>query len=314
METIGSPAAWLGFTALVLVLLVLDLAVFHRKAHTVRVREALGWTLFWIALAMAFNGLLWAQYGSDRALEFLTAYLLEKALSIDNLFVFLILFASFKVPSHLQHRVLFWGILGAMVMRAIFILAGAALLQHFHWVIYLFGAFLVFTGIKLLLHKHDEDPTSPSEPNRILRWLKRVIPTTSDYRGSHFTVVENGKRLATPLLVVLLAVEASDVVFAVDSVPAVFGVTEDPFIVYTSNIFAILGLRALYFVLASALERFHYLPLGLALVLTFIGGKMLASGVYHVPVTASLAVVVGVLVAAVTASWIRSLRNRGSCA
>jgi tellurite resistance protein TerC len=312
METIGTPAAWLGFTALVLVLLVLDLAVFHRKAHTVRVREALGWTIFWIALAMAFNGVIWNQYGSDRALEFLTAYLLEKALSVDNLFVFLILFASFKVPAHLQHRVLFWGILGAMVMRGIFIGAGAALLQHFHWVIYLFGAFLVFTGIKLLLHRNDE-PADPAEPNKIMRWLKRVIPTTSDYRGAHFTVVENGKRLATPLLVVLLAVEASDVVFAVDSVPAVFGVTEDPFIVYTSNIFAILGLRALYFVLASALERFHYLPIGLALVLTFIGTKMLASGVYHVPVAASLSVVVGVLAAAIVASWVRSLRN-GGCA
>ncbi len=312
METIGSPAAWLGFTALVLVLLVLDLAVFHRKAHTVRVREALGWTVFWIALAMAFNAFIYVEYGSERALEFLTAYLLEKALSVDNLFVFLILFASFKVPAHLQHRVLFWGILGAMVMRGIFIVAGAALLQNFHWVIYVFGAFLVFTGIKLLLHKGDEDTST--EPTRIMRWLKRVIPTTSDYRGSHFTVIENGKRMATPLLLVLLAVEASDVVFAVDSVPAVFGVTEDPFIVYTSNIFAILGLRALYFVLASALERFHYLPLGLALVLTFIGAKMLASGVYHVPVTASLGVVAGVLVAAILASWARSLRSRGGCA
>jgi tellurite resistance protein TerC len=307
METIGSPAAWLGFTALVVVLLVLDLTVFHRKAHAVRVREALGWTVFWIALAMAFNGYIYAHYGSERALEFLTAYLLEKALSVDNLFVFLILFASFKVPAHLQHRVLFWGILGAMVMRAIFILAGATLLQHFHAVIYVFGAFLVFTGIKLLLHKKDDNP----EPNRILRWFQRAIPTTTDYRGSHFRVWENGKRMFTPLFVVLLAVEASDIVFAVDSVPAVFGVTEDPFIVYTSNIFAILGLRALYFVLSGALDRFHYLPLGLALVLTFIGTKMLVSGVYHVPVGVSLGVVVGVLAAAVLASWLRSLRNRG---
>ena len=311
METIGSPAAWLGFTALVLVLLVLDLAVFHRKAHAVRVREAVAWTVFWIALAMAFNGAIWAQYGSDRALEFLTAYLLEKALSVDNLFVFLILFTAFRVPADLQHRVLFWGILGAMVMRAIFILLGATLLQHAHAVIYVFGAFLVFTGIKLLLHRNGGRSAATSEPNRIMRWLQRVIPTTSDYRGAHFTVVENGKRLATPLLVVLLAVEASDVVFAVDSVPAVFGVTEDPFIVYTSNIFAILGLRALFFVLSGALERFHYLSIGLALVLTFIGGKMLVSGIYHVPVAASLAVVVAVLAVAVAASWLRSYRNRG---
>ncbi len=304
METIGSPAAWLGFTTLVLVLLVLDLAVFHRKAHTVGVREALGWTVFWIALALMFNAVIYVGHGSDRALEFFTAYLLEKALSVDNLFVFLILFSSFKVPPHLQHRVLFWGILGAMVMRALFILAGAALLQHAHSVIYVFGAFLVFTGVKLLLHRDDDG--APPRPSRIATWLQRVIPTTTGYRGSHFFVVEHGRRLATPLFVVLLAVEASDVVFAVDSVPAVFGVTEDPFIVYTSNIFAILGLRALYFVLAGALARFRYLPIGLALVLAFIGTKMLLSGLYHVPIAVSLGVVGVLLGGAVAVSWLRS--------
>jgi len=309
MTTIGSPAAWLGFTALVLVLLVLDLAVFHRKAHTVRVREALGWTAFWITLALAFNGVIWATHGAEPALEFFTAYLLEKALSVDNLFVFLLLFASFKVPAHLQHRVLFWGVLGAMAMRAAFILVGATLLQHVHAVIYVFGAFLVVTAVQMLRHGAD----GPAEPSRLVRWLKQLIPTTTDYRGARFTVVENGKRLATPLLIVLLAVEASDVVFAVDSVPAVFGVTEDPFIVYTSNIFAILGLRALFFVLAGALGRFRYLPIGLALVLAFIGTKMLVSGVYHVAAGPSLGVVLGLLGASILVSWLRPVRE-GGCA
>ena len=302
METIGSPAAWLGFTAFVIVLLVLDLLVFHRKAHEVRVREALMWTVIWIALAAAFGALVHVWYGPERALEFYTGYVIEKALSVDNLFVFLVIFSAFKVPSAYQHRVLFWGILGAMIMRAIFVLAGAALIQQFHAILYVFGAFLLITGIKLLLHRGGEvDPTR----NPVLRWFQRLVPTVSEYRGSRFTVVEHGKRYATPLLLVLVTVEASDVVFAVDSVPAIFGVTEDPFIVYTSNIFAILGLRALFFVLAGAMERFHYLSVGLALVLMFIGTKMLIAGWYHVPIGLSLGIILALLAGSVVASLVR---------
>ncbi len=302
METVGSPAAWLGFTALVVTLLVLDLAVFHRKAHQVCVREALAWTVVWIALAMAFGAGIWGWYGPDRALEFYTGYVIEKALSVDNLFVFLVVFQAFDVPPAYQHRVLFWGILGAMVLRAVFIIAGAALLQEFSWVLYVFGAFLLFTGVKLLLHRGAEpDPTG----NPLFRWFQRVVPSVPDYRGAAFTVIENGRRFATPLLLVLVVIEASDVVFAIDSVPAIFGVTNDPFIVYTSNIFAILGLRALYFVLAGAMERFHYLKVGLALVLVFIGGKMLGSAVYHLPVAASLAIILTLLTGSVVASLVR---------
>jgi tellurite resistance protein TerC len=302
MDTIGTPVAWLGFTALVVALLVLDLAVFHRKAHEVRIREALVWTLIWILLAVGFGVGLYVWSGPEPALEFATGYLIEKALSVDNLFVFLVIFSYFAVPPAFQHRVLFWGILGAMVMRAIFIFAGAALLQHFHGLLYVFGGFLLLTGIKLFLHRAEE---IHPEQNPLLRWFQRVIPTVSEYHGARFTIVEHGRRVATPLLIVLLAVEASDILFAVDSVPAIFGVTEDPFIVYTSNIFAILGLRALYFVLAGAMERFQHLKIGLALVLVFIGGKMLLSWAYHVPVGVSLTIVVALLGGSVVASLLR---------
>jgi tellurite resistance protein TerC len=302
METIGTPAAWLGFTALVVALLVVDLAVFHRKAHEVKVGEALAWSAFWILLAVGFGVGIYLWSGTDPALEYFTGYLIEKALSVDNLFVFLVIFSYFAVPPALQHRVLFWGILGAMVMRAIFIFAGAALIQQFHWLLYVFGAFLLLTGVKLFLHRDEE--VHP-ERNPLFRWFQRVIPTTSDYRGAHFTVIEHGRRIATPLLIVLLAVEASDILFAVDSVPAIFGVTEDPFIVYTSNIFAILGLRALFFVLAGAMQKFHYLKTGLALVLVFIGAKMLLATVYHVPVAASLGVVASLLAGSVVVSLLR---------
>jgi len=299
METIGTPISWLGFTALVVALLVLDLAVFHRKAHEVRVREALVWTLVWIFLAVGFGIGLYLVSGPEPALEFFTGYLIEKALSVDNLFVFLVIFSYFAVPPALQHRVLFWGILGAMVMRAIFIFAGAALLARFHGLLYVFGAFLLFTGLKLFVHREIE--VHP-ERNPLFRWFQRVIPTVSGYRGARFTVIEGGRRAATPLLLVLLGIEASDILFAVDSVPAIFGVTEDPFIVYTSNIFAILGLRSLYFVLAGAMERFRHLKIGLALVLVFIGAKMLLSGVFHVPVGISLGIVVGLLATSIVAS------------
>jgi tellurite resistance protein TerC len=302
METIGTPAAWLGFTAFVVVLLVLDLFIFHRKAHEVRVREALFWTAIWILLAVAFGIGLTMVSGKQAGLEFFTGYLIEKALSVDNLFVFLVIFSYFAVPPQLQHRVLFWGILGAMVMRAIFIFAGAALLARFHWLLYVFGAFLLFTGFKLFVQRElDVHP----ERNRLFRWFQRAIRTTSDYRGARFTIVEHGRRHATPLLLVLLAVEASDILFAVDSVPAIFGVTEDPFIVYTSNIFAILGLRALYFVLAGAMERFHYLKTGLAMILVFIGSKMIVSSFFHIPVGVALGVVAALLAGSVIASLAR---------
>jgi tellurite resistance protein TerC len=302
LESIGTPVMWIGFTAFVLAMLALDLGVFHRKEHVVRPREALVWTLVWIGLALAFNAGVYFWFGSERGLEFLTGYLIEKALSVDNLFVFLVLFSYFAVPAQLQHRVLFWGILGALVMRAGFILAGAALIQRFHWVIYVFGAFLVLTGFKLLTRREGE--VHP-ERNPVLRFFRRIVPAVSDYRGPRFAVKEAGRWYATPLLMVLVAVEATDIVFAVDSIPAIFGITTDPFIVYTSNIFAILGLRALYFLLAGMLGRFRYLDVGLGLVLAFVGAKMLLSGVYKVPIVASLVVVAALLGGSILLSLLR---------
>jgi tellurite resistance protein TerC len=270
VHSVGSPLLWGGFTVLILVLLALDLFVFHRKPHQVKVREALGFSALWISLAFAFAGFVWWKFGPQLALEYVTGYLIEKALSIDNLFVFMVVFAHFAVPPKQQHRVLFWGILGALVMRALFVGAGAALLTRFHWVAYVFGAFLVITGIRLLIQREEEpDP----EKNLALRLVRKVAP--------------NLPKLA----VVLVVIEATDIVFAVDSIPAIFAVTKDPFIVYTSNIFAILGLRSLYFALAGMMGRFHYIKAGLALVLGFVGVKMLISGVVHVPVGLSLAVI-----------------------
>ncbi|MEZ4271235.1 MAG: TerC family protein [Myxococcota bacterium] len=307
METVATPTLWIGFTVLVLVLLALDLGVFHRKAHAVGVREALIWTVIWISLALIFNVGVYYWFGSDRALEFLTGYVIEKALSVDNLFVFLVIFSYFSVPAVLQHRVLFWGILGALIMRAAFILLGAALLQTFHWVIYVFGGFLIITGIKLLVQRESE--VHP-ERNPMLRVVRRLVPVVTDYRGTHFFVREAGRLHATPLLMVLVVVEATDVVFAVDSIPAIFAVTADPFIVYTSNIFAILGLRALYFALAAVMGRFHYLKVGLALVLAFVGTKMLIADLYKIPIVVSLSVVLGLLTLSVVASLLRPERDR----
>jgi tellurite resistance protein TerC len=304
MESIGSPALWAGFTAFVLGMLALDLGVFHRKAHGVSVREALVWTGIWVGLALVFNAGVYYWYGSERALEFLSGYVIEKALSVDNIFVFVVVFGAFAVPAALQHRVLFWGILGALVMRAAFIVLGAALLQRFHWVIYIFGAFLVVTGIRLLYEKGEGvDP----ERNPLFRLFRRVVPSVGDYRDARFTVVEGGKRYATPLLLVLVAIEATDLVFAVDSIPAIFAVTTDPFIVYTSNVFAILGLRSLYFALAGMMEKFHYLKVGLSGVLVFVGAKMLLSGLYPIPIpiAASLTIIVQILGASVAASLLR---------
>ncbi len=300
--TIGTPALWIGFTALVLGLLALDLGVFHRHAHVVRFREALGWSVVWVALALAFNAALAWQYGYDRGLEFFTGYLIEKALAVDNIFVFLIIFATFRVPTEYQHRILFWGILGALVMRAVFIFAGAALLERFHWIIYVFGAFLVVTGIKLLFQS--EADLHP-ERNPVFRLFTRFVPSVPEYHGSRFTIVQNGRRYATPMLLVLVCIEATDLVFAVDSIPAIFAVTKDPFIVFTSNIFAILGLRAMFFLLAGVMDRFHYLKVGLALVLGFVGTKMLLIDVYKIPIGVSLGVIALILGTAILASWLR---------
>ncbi len=296
LVTIGSPALWAGFLVFVLAMLALDLGVFHRREHAVSIKEALIWTAVWISLALIFNAGVYHWFGSERGLEFLTGYLIEKALSVDNLFVFLVIFSYFGVaPSH-QHRVLFWGILGALVMRAIFILAGAALIQSFHWVIYIFGGFLVITAVKLMIHKEGE--VHP-ERNPLFLVFRKLVPSTTEYDGTHFIVRKGGKLFATPLMLVLVTVEGTDLVFATDSIPAIFGVTTDPFIVFTSNIFAILGLRALYFVLAGMMGKFRFLKYGLALVLGFVGVKMLISKAVEIPIPLSLGAVAGILAVSV---------------
>jgi TerC family integral membrane protein len=306
MESIGTPILWVGFTVFVLGMLALDLGVFHRDAHQLRVREALGWTAVWISLALLFNLGVYFWFGSERALEFLTGYVIEKALSVDNIFVFLVIFSAFSVPPKFQHLALFWGVLGALVMRAIFIVLGAALLHRFHWVAYLFGAFLVFTGVKFLMQRGGEaDPKT----NPVYRLFRRLIPSTDDYRAGSLTVVDAGKRYATPLLTVIVAIEATDIIFAVDSIPAIFAVTKDPFIVYTSNVFAMLGLRALYFALAGMMEKFHYLKVGLSLVLAGVGAKMLLAGVYEIPIPLSLAVIATLLAGSVAASLFWPLKK-----
>ena len=299
METIATPLLWTVFSVFVLGMLALDLGVFSRKPHEVHHREALAWSAVWVTLALIFNGWIYYRFGTAKALEFLTGYVIEKALSVDNIFVFVVLFSAFAVPKIYQHRVLFWGVIGAIVLRAIFIVLGAALLERFHWVMYLFGAILIVTGIRLMI-KGETEPHP--ERNPIYRAMRRFIPAVPTYEGKKFFVVKDGRRFATPLFLVLLAIEATDVVFAVDSIPAIFAVTTDPFIVYTSNIFAILGLRALYFLLANVIDRFHLLTYGLALVLLFVGTKMVIADWYKVSIGTSLAVIAVILTAAVTAS------------
>lgn len=303
LETVGSPLAWAGFVALILALLAVDLGVFHRKSHAVGLREAAIWTGVWIGLAALFNLGVYAWYGPERALEFTTGYLLEKALAVDNIFVFVIIFQTFAIPAIYQHRVLFWGVVGALVLRAGFILAGSAFVQRFHFAMYVFGGILAITGIKLLVQRNSE---SHPERNPLVRAFQKVFPTTAELRGPHFIVREGGRRLATPLLVALVAMEVADVVFAVDSIPAIFAITTDPFIVFTSNILAILGLRSLYFLLAGVLEKFVYLKIGLSFVLIFVGFKMLAMEVYKLPILASLGIIVGILAVSIVASLLRS--------
>lgn len=305
-ESIGSPVLWGAFTLFVLGLLALDLGVFHRKAHAVGTREALGWSLFWIILALLFNAGVVRWFGAERGLEFLTGYLIEKALSVDNIFVFLVIFSYFSVPAAYQHRVLFWGILGAIIFRVVFILVGAALLAAFHWVIYVFGGLLIFTAVRIIRAREEE--VHP-ERNPLLRLVRRFVPVVPTYQGARFFVRTGGRLMATPLLLVLVLVEATDIVFAIDSIPAIFAVTTDPFIVYTSNIFAILGLRALFFLLAGVLHRFHYLKVGLGSVLAFVGTKMLISDFYKMPIGLSLAIVAVLIGGAIVASLLRPPRR-----
>ncbi|HMB23666.1 MAG: TerC family protein [Chloroflexota bacterium] len=311
----GAIWLWIGFNLFVLAMLALDLGVFHRKAHKVSIKEAAIWSVVWITLALVFNiGLyfFWDRLSpastytnSEAALAFFTGYLIEKSLSVDNIFVFVLIFTFFAVPAVYQHRVLFWGILGALLMRGILIAVGAVLLEKFHWIIYIFGAFLIFTGIRMALHRNEE---MHPERNPVVRLLRKVMPVTDNYENDHFFIRRAGKLMATPLFLVLLIVESTDLVFAVDSIPAIFAVTNDPFIVYTSNVFAILGLRSLYFLLAGVVDKFYYLKLGLSVVLAFVGTKMVIMDIYKIPVGLSLAVIASILTIAIVASLLRARR------
>lgn len=306
---------WVGFNLFVLAMLALDLGVFHRHSHVVSIKEAMIWSVVWVILASVFAlGLyFWwntiapesAYTNPEATLAFLTGYLIEKSLSVDNIFVFVLIFSYFAVPAVYQHRILFWGILGALLMRGLLIIIGATLIKEFHWIIYLFGGFLIFTGIKMLLHRSE---AIHPDRNPLLRLFRRLMPVTSTYEGDKFFVRRAGVLLATPLFLVLLLVESTDLIFAVDSIPAIFAVTQDPFIVYTSNVFAILGLRSLYFVLAGIIDRFYYLKTGLSAVLVFVGLKMVLTDVYKIPIGLSLGGVAGILTVAIIASLIRTRR------
>src|SRR5215469_14723914 len=294
-----APLHWIGFISFILVAVALDLGVFHRKAHKISIKEPLAWSVVWITLAIAFGLWILRGYGRQPALEFFTGYVIEKSLSVDNLFVFLVIFRVFAVKDKYQHSVLAYGIVGALLMRGIMIAAGAALVERFEWVMYLFGAFIIYAGLHMLVAR---DAESHPENNFLVRYVSKHIRLTRDYREDRFFVWENGKRYATPLFLVLLVVEITDVTFAVDSIPAIFGITRDPFIVFTSNVFAILGLRTLYFLLAGVLDKFVYLKIALALVLIFVGGKMIVEPWLHISVGISLGVVMAMLAIAVISS------------
>jgi len=287
---------WIGFLAFVILMLTLDLGVFHRKSHVVKIKEALAWSAVWISLALVFNYGIYYFMGKEKALEFLTGYLIEKSLSIDNLFVFIMLFSFFDVKPIYQHKVLFWGILGALILRAIFIFAGVALISKFHWIIYIFGIFLVYTGIKMVFSK---DEKMEPDKNPLVRAFKKFFPVTDRMHEGNFFVKLNGKTFATPLFVVLLVVEFTDLIFAVDSIPAILAISSDPFIIFTSNVFAILGLRALYFALAGITQYFHYLKYGLSAILVFVGVKMVIADFYKIPIVFSLLTILGILLVSV---------------
>lgn len=306
LESVGSPALWIGFIAFVLAMLAIDLGIFHRKSHVVGVREALIWSGVWISLALVFNVGVWWMFGAERGIEFLTGYLIEKSLSVDNIFVFVIIFSALGIPPLYQHRVLYWGIMSALILRAAMIFAGAALLAQFHWLIYVFGAFLIITAIKLFIQRGKEEHP---EQGWAMRTARRLIPSTAQPDGDRFFTRQNGRRVATPLFMALIMVEVTDVIFAVDSIPAIFAITSDPFIVFTSNIFAILGLRSLFFLLAGVVDKFRYLKVGLAGVLAFVGAKMTMVDVLKVPPVFSLGVIALILGAAIGASLYVSHRE-----
>src|SRR5574341_2261670 len=312
----GTIWLWIGFNLFVLAMLALDLGVFHRESHVVSTREAITWSLIWISLSLLFNAAIYffwdrlvpnsSYSNSEAALAFFTGYLIEKSLSVDNIFVFILIFSYFGVPFAYQHRVLFWGILGALILRGILIPVGAVLLKEFHWLIYVFGAFLIFTGIRMALQQNEE--VQP-EHNPVFRLFRKAMPVTESFEGSKFFIRRAGTLMITPLFLILLVVESTDLVFAVDSIPAIFAVTEDPFLVYTSNVFAILGLRALYFLLANVMDKFQYLKLGLSAVLTFIGIKMVIVDFYHIPVAVSLATVATILTISILVSLWKARRT-----
>jgi len=290
---------WLIFAAVISVMFILDICVFNRQSHEIRFREALTWTLVWVGLALAFNGGVWYYLGHGKALEFLTGYLIEESLSVDNLFVFIMIFSYFRVSRAHQPKILKWGIIGALVMRAVFIVVGIELLEHFHWMVYIFGGILVYTGFKMAFGGDEEiDP----EHNLAVRLLRRVVPITKRIRGDRFFVRRRGILAATPLFLTLVVVETSDLIFAVDSIPAVLAVTRDPFIVYSSNVFAIMGLRSLYYLLAHVMEMFAYLKLGVSIILTFVGAKMLLVDLVEIPLHLSLGIIVGTLTVSILAS------------
>ncbi len=306
----NQPVYWIAFNLLILALLALDLGVFHKKAHVVSTKEALIWSVVWISLAMLFNGLIYTLMGSDAALKFFTGYLIEKSLSVDNIFIFILIFGHFHVPQLYQHKILFWGILGALIMRAALIAVGATLIAKFHWILYIFGGFLVYTGIHMAISKQS---TQNLEDKWAVRILKRFMPVSHEYHEDHFWTRINGVRYATPMFVVLLIVETTDLIFAVDSIPAIFAITTDPFLVYTSNVFAILGLRSLYFALAGVIDKFCYLKAALSVILCFVGLKMLIVDFFKVPIGMSLGVIAGVLAVAVIASILKPMKIKVEC-
>lgn len=303
----NSAALWIGFNLFVLLLLALDLGIFHRKSHVVTVREALTWTGIWVCLAFLFNVFIYYHLGEGKAYEFFTGYLIEKSLSIDNIFVIILIFSYFNVPPAYQHKVLFWGILGALVMRVIFILTGVELIHKFHWLIYIFGGFLIITGIRIVTQS--ETKIEPDK-NPLVKLAKKIIPVTSSFQGDNFFKRIDGKLWATPLFIVVLLIEATDLIFAVDSIPAILAISEDAFIVYTSNVFAILGLRSLYFALAGIEKYFEYLKYGLSIILVFVGAKMCISGFYKIPIEISLAFIILVLALCTLASIVLPGKNK----
>lgn len=300
---------WIYFNVFVLLMLALDLGVFNRKAHEVSIKEAMIWTGVWITLAMCFNALIYYWQGQAKALEFFTGYVIEKSLSVDNIFVFVLIFSYFKIPSIHQHKILFWGIIGALLMRAAFIFAGVAMLEKFHWTIYVFGAILIYTGYKMLVQK--EKKIEP-EKNPVIKLFRRIMPVTLELHDAKFFVNQNGKRFATPLFLVLILVETTDLIFAVDSIPAILAITQDQFIVYTSNVFAILGLRSLYFALAGMIDKFRYLSTGLAMILIFVGIKMVIVDFYKLPIQIALLVIVVILIISIVASLVFTVKNDGT--